>query len=436
MTAPTGQRVLLDGRRVTLGPRPLKGGGQAAVYPVADHGQIVVKLYREPPGAEQERRLERMLTLTPLGGRPIGPGQPPELAWPTAVARGTEGEFLGYAMRRFGEPGHVQLVGLFTRAQRLRLFPERTDWRFMLGVGWNLAFMTARMHYEGLVVGDFSSNNVVVDANGFVTFLDCDSIAFTDPATHEEFPCLMQTADYAAPERLAGGPATRQSDDFALAVLIYQLLTAGNHPFGGVPRDSESETTVKDNIAASRSYVAAPGCVIVPRGVVDPTILPPALLALARRAFGPGVTDPAVRPQAQEWLRALDEERRLARVCPDRPRHSHGSHLTDCPWCARAAVTGHDVFNDTPPTTPTAPDPSAAAAVSGHTKQMQLMQQPGQPTGPARQRRQKRLREQAGPPSHQAPTWLPDTARPLAVGLTILVAVLVLVIVVNLAQGR
>ncbi len=353
MTAPAERGVILDGRLVTLGPRPLKGGGQAAVFPVVGHDETVVKIYREAPGAEQERRLQRMLNMTPLGGRPIGPGQPPELAWPTAVARSREGRFLGYAMRRFGEPGHVQLVGLFTRAQRLRLFPERTDWRFMLGVGWNLAFMTARMHHDGLVVGDFSSNNVVVDADGFVTFLDCDSIAFTDSVTREEFPCLMQTADYAAPERLAGGPATRRSDDFALAVLIYQLLTAGNHPFGGVPHDSESETTVKDNIAASRSYVARPGCVIVPRSVIDPTVLPPVLLDLARRAFGPGVTDPAARPGAAEWLRALDEERRLAKVCPDRPRHSYGSHLPTCPWCARAAVTGHDVFNATVSIRPT-----------------------------------------------------------------------------------
>ncbi len=104
------------------------------------------------------------------------------------MARSPEGEFLGYAMRRFGEPQHVQLVGLFTRAQRLRLFGDRADWRFLLGVAWNLAFMTARMHYDHLVIGDFSSSNVVVDANGFVTFLDCDSIAFTDPVTGEPFP--------------------------------------------------------------------------------------------------------------------------------------------------------------------------------------------------------------------------------------------------------
>lgn len=131
-------------------------------------------------------------------------------------------------MRRFGEPAHIQLIGLFTRAQRRTLFPERADWRFLLGAAWNLAFMTARMHHDNLVIGDFSSSNVVVDANGFVTFLDCDSIAFTDPATGELFPCLMHTTDYSPPSaRRAARPAA--IDDFALVVLVHLLLTAGNH---------------------------------------------------------------------------------------------------------------------------------------------------------------------------------------------------------------
>ncbi|MFC1430905.1 hypothetical protein ACEZDB_09565 [Streptacidiphilus sp. N1-3] len=344
----TGHRILLNTRQVELAEQPLKSGGEAAVYTVVGDDDIVVKLYRDQPGPEQERRLQRMVTMNPLGGRPTDSSQPSELAWPTAPARSPGGEFLGYAMHRFGEPEHVRLVGLFTRSQRLRLFPGRVDWRFLLGVSWNLAFMTARMHHEGLVVGDFSSNNVVVDGNGFVTFLDCDSIAFTDPGSGEYFPCLMQTADYCAPERQRGGPATEASDDFALAVLIYQLLTVGNHPFGGVPHDSDSQSTVKDNIAASCSYVVRPERIIVPRGVIDPTVLPPDLLLLARTAFGPGVTDPAARPSAEAWLRALDAERSRVQVCHVRPHHSYGSHLSACPWCERTDRTGHDDFNQTP----------------------------------------------------------------------------------------
>ncbi|WP_328432045.1 hypothetical protein [Streptomyces sp. NBC_00453] len=353
----SGRVVHLDGKPVVLAELPLKGGGQAAVFPVEGDHTTVVKLYRDPPGPDQERRLARMLTMSPLAARPTDRFQPPELAWPTALARGTGGEFLGYAMHRFGEPGHVQLVGLFTRAQRLRLFPDRADWRFLLGVAWNLAFMTARMHYDNLVIGDFSSSNVVVDTNGFVTFLDCDSIAFTDPGTGEPFPCLMHTTDYSAPERQAGGPATRASDEFALAVLVYQLLTAGNHPFGGVPHDSTSESTVKDNIASSVSYVVRPELVTIPRGTVDPSVLPPELLTLARAAFGPGVHAPAARPPAEAWLRALDGERSRIRVCPHRPLHTYGAHMPACPWCTRAALTGHDAFNGPRPVPVQAPVP-------------------------------------------------------------------------------
>jgi DNA-binding helix-hairpin-helix protein with protein kinase domain len=338
-----GRPVLLGDEPVALSERPLKTGGQAAVFTIVGREGYVVKIYRDPPGDEQARRLASMLTMAPLGGRPIHQSQPPELAWPTALARDPNGELLGYAMPRFGEPGHVQLVGLFTRAVRLRLFPDRADWRFLLGVAWNLAFMTARLHREDLVIGDFSSNNVVVDRDGFVTFLDCDSIAFTDPATSESFPCLMQTADYCAPERQAGGPATAHGDDFALAVLIYQLLTGGNHPFGGVPHDSHSQSTIKDNIAANCSYVVHPDKVTVPPGLTDPGILPPPLLDLARRAFG--AADPATRPTAAEWLQALDQERPRVKTCTVRPRHFYGVHLTACPWCERTV----DPFNATTP---------------------------------------------------------------------------------------
>jgi len=353
----TGRTVHLDGKPVVLAELPLKGGGQAAVFPVEGDDTIVVKLYRDRPGPDLERRLARMLTMSPLAARPTDANQPPELAWPTAIARGPDDTFLGYAMRRFGEPQHVQLVGLFTRAQRLRLFPDRADWRFLLGVSWNLAFMTARMHYDGLVIGDFSSSNVVVDANGFVTFLDCDSIAFTDPVTDEHFPCLMHTTDYSSPERQSGAAATPESDNFALAVLIYQLLTAGNHPFGGVPHDSTSESTVKDNIAASVSYVVRPEAVVIPRGTVDPSVLPPGLLTLAHTAFGPGVHAPPPPPPPEVWLRALDQERSRVQACPTRPLHTYGSHLPTCPWCTRAAVTGHDVFN--PPVRQPMPVPVA-----------------------------------------------------------------------------
>jgi DNA-binding helix-hairpin-helix protein with protein kinase domain len=363
MTSITGRDVLVDGARLRLAARPLSQGAQARVFRVEDDDEVVVKLYREPPDPRLRRKLEAMAAMSPLDDGRTAPGQPPELAWPTGLARDADGRVLGYAMPVMDEPEHVRLVALFNRAQRLRLFPGHGDWGFLLGVAWNLAFMVERLHREGLVVGDFSSNNIVVDRDGFVTFLDCDSMAFASPATGEVFATRMYTGDYAPPERQTGAAASVESDDFALAVLVYQLLAAGSHPFAGVPRGShgegDEEATVQGNITAARSYVVRPERVHTPRGILDPRVLPPSLLELARLTFGTGVRDPAARPAAREWLLALHEERSRVRRCRSRPRHRHGAHLGACPWCALAA-DGRDPFN------PPDQAPPAARTRGGH----------------------------------------------------------------------
>ncbi|MGX1885735.1 hypothetical protein [Streptomyces sp. NPDC055287] len=358
----TGRKVLLDGRPVVLLDPPLGSGLEAAVHPVEGADDLVVKVYHQPDAAREDR-LRKMLALNPLAGRPVIGGQPPELAWPVGLVHGTDGGFLGYGMGRFAGPEHIQLMGLFSREQRLLRFPAEADWRFLLGICWNLAFMTARLHHEGMVIGDFSAKNVVVDQRGFATFLDCDSIGFTTTGPREEFPATLHTPDYAAPERLLGAPGSAPSDDFALAVLVYQLLTAGYHPFGGVPRDSEDDVQISDNISASRSFVVRPESVLLPRGVLDPTVLPPAVLTLARQAFGPGLGDTAQRPTSRQWLAALEESRAdgAITICPRRPRHAHGAHLTRCPWCDRADATGHDAFNAPQP----APQPAPQSPPTG-----------------------------------------------------------------------
>lgn len=92
----SGRTVYLDGKQVTLAELPLKGGGQAAVFPVEGDDTIVVKLYRDRPGPDLERRLARMLTMSPLAARPTdanqppnSPGPPPSPAAPTTPSSAT-----------------------------------------------------------------------------------------------------------------------------------------------------------------------------------------------------------------------------------------------------------------------------------------------------------------------------------------------------------
>ncbi|WP_306330140.1 hypothetical protein [Streptomyces venezuelae] len=339
--------VLGDGTRVTRGPKPLGTGGQGSVWGLKERPDLVAKIYDRPPDDAQLRRIAAMLRADPLAGEELAPGQPPMLVWPVDVVE-AGGRPVGYAMPLLDPAEHTSLSGLLQKRVRLRRFDGRAHWKFLLAAASNLAYMTAELHQQRFVVGDLSSSNAVVDPNGFVTFLDCDSFAFTDALTGESFGSDVFTDDYAGPERFSGEPPTRHSDDFALAVLVYQLLSAGNHPFDGAPLHGADEATRKDNIQAGTSFLVHPARVRTPLQLLPPEVLPPRVVELARRAFGPGVRDPRRRPSSAAWLEALDEARSAVVQCGVVPEHHHGGHLTSCPWCARTTGGYSDPFVEGP----------------------------------------------------------------------------------------
>ncbi|MYV65348.1 hypothetical protein GT043_05175, partial [Streptomyces sp. SID2131] len=210
--------VLGDGTRVTRGAKPLGTGGQGRVWGIEERADLAAKIYDRSPEPAQLRRLAAMLRADPLAGERLAPGQPPMLVWPVVLVE-AGGRPVGYGMPYLDPAAHTPLSGLLQKQVRLRRFNGRAHWKFLLGVATNLAYMTAELHQQRFVVGDLSSANAVVDTNGYVTFLDCDSFAFTDSLTGESFGCDVFTDDYASPERQRGEQPTRQSDDFALAVL-------------------------------------------------------------------------------------------------------------------------------------------------------------------------------------------------------------------------
>lgn len=348
-------------RTLRLADKPIGRGGQAVVYVTEADPALAVKLYYKPSD-DVERRLDGMLRLAHADDFLTRDGAAhPELAWPVAVVRSVDDRrVIGYAMRRVGSPDFVPLGVLFNHRQRRDAIAE-VSWRYFVGVARNLTGLVATLHERGLVLGDVSHANVVVSRQGYLTFLDCDSMQFVAPRSNERFPCLVMTPEYAAPELLRNGRMERtpHSDCFSLAVLICRLLLVGDHPFMGVrlraAEDDESGTT--ENIRDGCSYLVRPEEVGVPRGTFDLGLLPPPILQLARRTFGEGHVDPPARPAAAEWLAALDATRTGLAVCPRQRVHVFSGHLDACPWCARSAAGLSDPFTWRP-----APVQRAAAA--------------------------------------------------------------------------
>jgi DNA-binding helix-hairpin-helix protein with protein kinase domain len=337
--------VLLDGNEVAL-LGPAHSGGEAEIFHVHDRPDLVVKIYRERIEGKDARRLARIVAMTPPSCQGGSANRSPELAWPSALVHAPNGAIIGYAMRYFGHPDHFPLAALLYRRARLRYFKHSVASGSLVRAGRNLASVVATMHRGGIVVGDLSDRNIVVDLKGFVTLLDCDSVSFTDPTTGEFFPSTVYTPDYCAPERFRGQQATKATDAFALAILLHLLLTAGSHPFAGVPVDDRSaEASIDQNIIDGQSYVVRGDRMIVPKWIPDPeTVLAPRLLEMFKAAFGPGLSDLAARPRADEWLTGLDHALDDLRPCRLQPHHAYDVHLLACPWCAQTEATGDDPF--------------------------------------------------------------------------------------------
>ncbi|MEH0636568.1 hypothetical protein QBA35_25080 [Streptomyces bottropensis] len=370
----TAELTLGDGTPVTREGQPLGEGGYGDVWALRERPDLAAKIYKRAPGEEQLRRLTAMLRAAPLAEEELQPDQPPLLAWPTDLVE-SGGRPVGYGMPRLEPSAQTPLKGLLQKQVRLRL-DGATDWKFLVGVAANLAYMTARLHVEGFVVGDLSSANAVADRSGYITLLDCDSFAFTDALTNEEFGSDAFTDDYACPERYDGTEPTRHSDDFALAVLVYQLVTAGNHPFDGAPKYGAEESTRKDNILSGTSFLVHPDRVVVPAQLLSAEVVPPRVLRLAKATFGPGLREPARRPSSAAWLAALDDVREDITRCARVPAHSYGGHLDACPWCRRLADGQTDPFTRSPGRVGGAGAASASASATASASMSRPMSSP------------------------------------------------------------
>ncbi|EST20620.1 hypothetical protein M878_39295 [Streptomyces roseochromogenus subsp. oscitans DS 12.976] len=314
-------------------------GSEGFVYGVDDARPLVAKLVPDPPGPEAYRRRVARLVRQRREPRTVGllSGTPVRLAWPLVSVRtadGTDADRVdGYVMTDMRHAYQPFSHLLSTSARRT--FLSRATWATALRAALALARLLDELHAEGYVVGDLKPDNLWVDETGRVGMADIDSWQFTDG--REVFPGRMRTPGYTAPERIgapAGTPPDSASDDFALAVLVHQLLMAGLHPFAGHPADGGDYVSYDDNVLHGRCRIVDRTSVLLPRSVPPADLLPRRLAELFRTAFA----YPRRRATAAEWARALAAELAPGRlkVCAVNARHLHTVERPWCPWCDQA----------------------------------------------------------------------------------------------------
>jgi DNA-binding helix-hairpin-helix protein with protein kinase domain len=313
-----------DGAPLTLGPK-VGAGGEGVVYRIGEQPASVAKIYSRSLGPRQVAKLRAMVDAGDDPLRDVA-------AWPTAlVYEGTTP--VGFTMPLLN--GQRPLHELLGPRSRHESFPN-AHWSFLIHTARNLARAFAVLHDRNVVVGDVNSNNIVICGDSTARLIDCDSFQF--PAGGGLFRCNVGVPDYQPPElqhaNFAEVDRLPEHDRFGLAIVIFQLLFVGKHPFAGVlPPGVPGDGAIGANVLAKR-YFYSPHArrrgLKPPPGSPTLAALTPQVAALFARAF---LGEPAARPSAGDWETALrDLEGRVVR-CARNPVHRH---LRDahCPWCA------------------------------------------------------------------------------------------------------
>jgi len=325
-----------NGQVLDFGASPALGfGSTGRVLAVPNEPSLVAKLYlRASPG--RERKLTAMLQSQPAASSSVA------FAWPLDLLYPLDGRdpAVGYLMPR--ARAAWPLADL-CRAEVRRQEHACLTWETLLRVAANVAAAVHALHLAGHVIGDVNPANILVAEDAAVTLVDCDSFQVRDRRQGSIYRCPDGLPELTPPE--LQGQALSQVDRapdhdlFGLAVLLFQLVMEGAHPFDGVTQAAGKGPTLEARIAAGHFpyglKTATPYS--LPPSALPFASLSPTLRDLFVRCFERGHTNPALRPDGGAWHHALIEAADALVVCPVDTRHRFGSHLGACPWCERAA---------------------------------------------------------------------------------------------------
>ena len=336
-----------DGQVITLSSE-LDRGGEGRVLLADGMPGFLAKLY-ESPNEVPLRKLAIMLKNPPEDPRP---GGVVSIAWPVDLLRadGGEGSVVGFLMERV--EGAKHLSHAFIPQDRLQWCPW-FEYRYLHRTARNLATAVQALHDRGYVVGDVSYSNVLVKDNALVALVDTDSFQVRDPESGAVYRCPVGKEEYTPPElqgqAFAEVDRRPEHDLFGLAVLIFQLLMEGMHPFNGRFTGAEEDPcpALADRIKLGW-FPYRPGLGLPYEPALSSLkfdVLHPALRNLFLRCFEGGHTNPEIRPDGKTWAQALDGAEKDLRPCAANGHHWYGRHLRSCPWCERVIrLRGQDAF--------------------------------------------------------------------------------------------
>lgn len=320
-----------DGKSFLLAEQ-LGRGGEGTVYSVKGCS-LAAKIYNKPPDDKKSEKLKAMAGIKCDRLLNIS-------AWPLETLHSsTDGPVVGFLMQKI--TGFKEIHRLYSPKSRIVDFPK-AGWDFLIHTGANLARAFSVIHGLGHEIGDINYNNITVSNKGMIMLIDCDS--FQVNAGGHKYPCDVGVSIYQPPElqNIASFTQvirTRDYDNFGLAVLIFQLLFMGRHPFAE-KYEGADDMPLEKAISEKRFPYSRSSSLKRPPVTLSLYDIPESMAKLFEDTFLTGR-----RPGAEEWASELEGLLKQLRQCRANPSHKYYYKLNKCPWCSIEQAAGAVLFS-------------------------------------------------------------------------------------------
>jgi serine/threonine protein kinase len=327
--------IVYDARRRPIELGEIIGrGGEAVVYRVLNQRDSLAKIYEPVPRPNYPLKLAWMVEHPPEN--PTQSLHHPSLAWPDGLFYDSKRKLVGYRMPHILDA--VPLLEVFNPRRRAEVLPE-FDRRYLHRTARNLAAAFSALHRSGYVAGDVNESNVLVTPTALVTLIDTDSFQVREERNGSSiiYPNPVAKPEYMPPElhgkNLMDVTRLPDHDAFGLAVLIFQLLMEGSHPFRAQWLGQGDPPSLDVRIAQGVFPYAEETALQVapPKNAPGLDTLHPWLAELFRRCFVDGHRSPRWRPGPDLWARAIKQAEDALICCSE--GHFYSGHLTRCPYC-------------------------------------------------------------------------------------------------------
>jgi serine/threonine protein kinase len=314
-----------DSRNIRLLKR-IDGGKEGEIWTVDRGVDVIAKIYNTPT-REHETKLQAMIRKPPRQ-----PSTHTAVSWPLDIIRNNR-QMAGFLMPY--AKNCKAIIAYYNPTLRIRGF----NLRYLLRTSINLCIAIDATHLCGHIIGDINESNILVNDNALVTLVDTDSFQIVDQ-NGKVFHCPVGKPEYTPPElhgmkHFASIQRSKEHDLFGMAILIFQLLMEGRHPFAGVIAPSAQSVGRVDLYCIKQGLFP-----YKPNSSVKPPPSAPSfenLHAGIQKAFitcfHDGHRNPAKRPSAKAWRNTLESAEKALIPCSTNPEHYYWNHLKTCPYC-------------------------------------------------------------------------------------------------------